>query len=103
MRVLSIKLRCRLRGEIMAKRKKPNKDFKEKKPDINWEVLKHRKISLLINNPLPLKMGGGKESYVGILEEVVGDFLLLHTPNNKRISLLVVRKKMVLSIWVYKD
>jgi hypothetical protein len=72
---------------------------------INWErVIKDkRKISILVDNPLPQHKGEGKESYTGYPVSVKDGFLWLGTPDNSRIDAIVIRLEMVLSIWIYKE
>ena len=74
----------------------------KKKSTFNWLELKGEKISILVDNPLP-DGSGCKESYVGKIEEEIEDFIFLSTPRNTKISLLIIRKRMILSIWIYKN
>lgn len=76
--------------------------FKLKKgqPDYGvFEYLNWKKVSILINNEKP---NGGRESYVGYLQNVDKDWIYLDTgEGNTKIKGLFVRKSFVLSIWEY--
>ena len=63
--------------------------------------LKDQKVSLLLDNPKPGSQE--KESYVGKIRLITDDFILLDTEGNTRISSLIVRPSMILSVWVYKN
>lgn len=73
------------------------------KPPIDLEKYKREnyKLSILIDNPLPEHIGQGKESYVGNIYDFNEEFLVLVTPNNKRLSGIAIRWEMILSIWIY--
>jgi hypothetical protein len=72
---------------------------------LDWEYLEKskRKISLLINNPLPEHKGKGMESYVGIVAAKNDEFITLTTEDNKRLDGICVRLDMILSVWIYKE
>jgi hypothetical protein len=72
---------------------------------INWEIIikEKRKISILVDNPLPQHKGEGKESYAGYVASIDNDFLWLITPDNTRIDAIVIKFKMILSVWIYKN
>lgn len=68
---------------------------------MNWEGLKGEKVSILLNNPKPNKIE--YESYVGRVVAIVDDdFLFIDMQGNDRIKALIVRKELILSIWIYK-
>ena len=58
------------------------------------------KLSFLIDNPLPF--GKGKESYVGKIQFISDSFIGLKTIGNPRITHLIVRPELIVSIWAYK-
>ena len=72
--------------------------------DWNWnDFIKGKwKISVLIDNALPDRLGG-KESYVGYVEKIMDGFMFLTTPDNNKIERIVVRIDQIISIWVYRN
>jgi hypothetical protein len=76
------------------------------KPPLDIERYKNekRKLSILIDNPLPEYIGKRKESYVGCIYDYDDNFLVLDTyKNNKRLSGIAIRWEMILSIWIYHE
>ncbi len=73
--------------------------------DAALEVAKKQqyKVSLLIDNPLPKKFGEGKESYVGKIEGIDKKFVYLNLIHNQRLVALVIKKSMILSMWIYRE
>ena len=70
---------------------------------MKWDVLKEKKVRVLIKNPLP-NGSGRNESYVGIFIDVADDFLLLDTiEHNNKLSTVMLKLEIILSIWVYKS
>lgn len=61
------------------------------------------KISILIDNPLPSSVGNGKESYVGTIREIDKDYIYLDLVHNERLSKIILKKSVILSIWVYRQ
>ena len=72
---------------------------------IHWEniIKEKKKISILVDNPLPEHKGKGKENYTGYVGFATKDFLWLNTPDNNRIDAILIKMEMVLSIWIYKE
>ena len=64
--------------------------------DFDW------KVSILINNPLPEHVGKGYESYVGKVHSVNSEFVALDLIHNTRLSKIIVRKSLILSVWIYR-
>jgi hypothetical protein len=64
--------------------------------------LKGRKISVLLDE---LKVSGRRESYVGRVIDVDDKFLMLNCQLDVEfhIDQLIVRRDMILSIWVFKE
>lgn len=62
-----------------------------------------KRVSILVNNPLPERVGEGYESYVGKIGDFNDEFVMLETPTNSRLEGIVLRYSMILSIWIYKD
>ena len=73
---------------------------------LNWDTVikSKRKISILVDNPLPQHKGCGKESYTGYPLSADDGFLWLDTSgNNSRIDAIIIKTDMILSIWIYKE
>ena len=69
-----------------------------------WDlVIKGKqKVSILIDNPLPERVGKGKESYVGIPIAFEKGFLFIRTDDNNRLWGIVVKTDLILSVWIYR-
>jgi hypothetical protein len=87
----------------MEKEKVKSKEKREIPIDWKGLIKDERKISILVDNPLPEHKGEGKESYVGYPQNIENGFLFLHTPNNNRIHAIIIRLSMILSIWIYNQ
>jgi hypothetical protein len=61
------------------------------------------KLSILIDNPLPDHIGKGKESYVGKIFGIDKDFVVLDLIHNPRLSKIIIRKSLILSVWIYRE
>jgi hypothetical protein len=58
-------------------------------------------VSILVDNPLPKKFGEGKESYFGKVDGIDKKFVFMVLTRNSKVSAIVIRKSMILSIWIY--
>ncbi len=61
------------------------------------------KMSFLINNPIRKEKGGGHESYgPAYIINIDKDFIYLDLPHNKRLVSIIIKKSLILSIWIYR-
>jgi hypothetical protein len=61
------------------------------------------KLSILIDNPLPEHIGEGHESYVGKVFGFDENFVALDLTHNSRLNKIIIRKSLILSIWIYRE
>lgn len=82
---------------------------KKKKDKVFDKLLKFYKnneckLSFLINNPIRKEKGEGHESYgPAHIIAIDKNFVYLDLLRNTRLRSVIIKKSMILSIWVYKD
>jgi len=68
---------------------------------MNWENLRGKKVSILIDG------FNKRESYIGVIKEVDDDFLILdmNLGDNPAYTIerVIVKKSVILSVWIYKE
>ncbi len=72
-------------------------DFKELELD-------EERVSIMINSNKPYS--NTKETYIGYISDVTNDFITLDVDfevTGYPIKKIIIRKNMILSVWVYKD
>ena len=60
-------------------------------------------VSILVDNPLPKEFGERKESYFGRIDAIDKNFVFMILTRNNKISAILIRKSIILSIWIYNS